>query len=143
MNKASKTVELLTRFSMDFEKAAEIASIIYPMFIARKGVFEGYQMPKWILPRGVKPGSKEHAVYLTYVIAVDFGVDAEALWKNAREKYGLDPGYFDPKYLLKISPNTITRVLRELGIRYVHGGTKAWKGISEILVKTTRAIQET
>ena len=129
-----KKVELVTRFSMDFDKAANVASIIYTMFIDRKGVFKDYQMPEWILPRGVEPGSKEHALYLTYVIAVDIGVDAEALWKNARGKYGLDPEYFDPDYLLKISPKTITRVLRDLGIRYVHGGTKAWKGISEILV---------
>lgn len=59
---------------------------------------------------------------------------AQTLWKNARGKYELYPEYFDPEYLLKISPTTITRVLRDLGIRYVHGGTKAWKGISEILV---------
>ena len=118
-------VEIVTRFVLDSERAAKIASILYPLFIGRKGIFKGYQMPEWVLPRGVKPGSKEHALYLTYVIAVDFGVDAEALWKNARGKYELYPEYFDPEYLLKISPTTITRVLRDLTIRYVRGGTKA------------------
>ena len=79
-------MEIVTRFALDSERAAKIASTLHPLFINRKGIFKDYQMPEWILPIRVKAGSKEHALYLTYVIAVDFGVDAEALWKNARGK---------------------------------------------------------
>lgn len=92
-----KKVELVTLFSLDSDRAAKIASIIYPLFVDRKGIFKDYEMPEWVLPRGVKPGSKEHALYLTYIISVDFGVDAVKLWKNARGKYELYPGCFDPR----------------------------------------------
>uniref|UniRef100_A0A7J3X781 Uncharacterized protein n=1 Tax=Thermofilum pendens TaxID=2269 RepID=A0A7J3X781_THEPE len=37
--------------------------------------------PEYVLPRGLVPGSREHALYLTYVIAIDYMVDAEKLWQ--------------------------------------------------------------
>ena len=54
-------------------------------------------MPEYQLPRNLKAESREHALYLTYIISIDYMTDAEKLWSKARGAYELYPERFTPE----------------------------------------------
>ena len=66
----SRTFE--TRFYADEEKAVAIARMLYDDFYGQKGFFQGYRMPEYILPDNLVEGSREHALYLTFVVSNDY-----------------------------------------------------------------------
>lgn len=88
-------MEAVRRIPVDFaindEKAVRIAERLLDFFYGHKGFFEGYSMPEYILPRNLDKGSREHALYLTYVISIDYMTDAEKLWRNSRGAYEVYP----------------------------------------------------
>ena len=73
-----------THFEIDDAKALKIASKLFDDFYGKKGFFEDKPMPEYVLPRNLKEGTKQHALYLTYIISIDYMVDAEKLWKKSR-----------------------------------------------------------
>jgi len=54
-----------TEFSIDDLKAIKIAGRLYNQFYNRSGFFKDYSMPEYLLPRNLKEGSREHALFLT------------------------------------------------------------------------------
>lgn len=66
-----------TRFESDEERAHKIAERLLDQFYNQKGFFKGYSMPEYVLPRNLVKGSREHALYLTYVISIDYMTDAK------------------------------------------------------------------
>ena len=64
---------MLNSVVVDEQRAVAIARVL-------KGVLERggplASMPEYVLPKGLVPGSREHALYYTYVIAVDYMVSA-------------------------------------------------------------------
>jgi len=92
-------------------------------------------MPEYQLPRNLQAGSREHALYLTYVISIDYMTDAEKLWSKARGVYELYPERFTPEKILAISERTLQIFLRGLGARFSFYAAKTWKKISKILME--------
>jgi len=129
----SRTFE--TRFYADEEKAVAIARMLYDDFYGQKGFFQGYRMPEYILPDNLSEGSREHALYLTFIISIDYMTDAVKLWHNARGAYRIYPERFDPKVIVKLGDRALTSFLRGLGARYPEAGMKAWRKISRILIE--------
>ena len=60
---SKKTVEV--NFSIDDLKAIKIASRLFNQFYNQLGFFKNYSMPEYVLPRNLKEGSREHALFLT------------------------------------------------------------------------------
>ncbi|MCK4478189.1 N-glycosylase/DNA lyase [Candidatus Bathyarchaeota archaeon] len=127
-----KTVE--TDFAIDDLKAIKIAGKLLDLFYNRKGFFEGYSMPEYILPRNLEEGSREHALFLTYVISIDYMTDAVMLWKRSRGTYELYPERFTPKEILKVSPRTVEILVKNLGARFYSNAARTWIKISRLLV---------
>jgi len=127
-----KTVTV--NFEIDGSKAFKIAEKLYDQFYNRKGVFESYSMPEYILPRNLNEGSKEHALFLTYVISIDYMTDAERLWKKSRGAYELYPERFKPEKILKVSPKTVEIFVRNLGARFGSTAAGTWIKISKLLL---------
>ena len=127
--------EITIKFEIDEEKAVKIAKILHEQFENRKGIFSDYSMPEYIYPRNLVPGSKEHALYFTYIISIDYMTDAEKLWKKARGAYELYPKRFTPKKILQFSDNTVKTFVRRLGARFAPEAAKTWKKISKILLE--------
>lgn len=126
-----KTVK--TNFAIDDLKAIKIAGKLFEQFYNRKGFFKHYSMPEYILPRNLKGGSREHALFLTYVISIDKLTDAEKLWRKSRGSYELYPERFTPKDILKLGPRTVETFTRGLGARFYSSAAKTWIKISNIL----------
>ena len=76
-------------FQIELEKAVSISKILLDQFYNNKGFFKDYSMPEYILPGNMISGSREHALWLTFVVSVDYMADAVRLWKNARADYEL------------------------------------------------------
>lgn len=121
------------KFSIDDLKAFKIGERLFHLFYERKGLFDGYQMPEYILPRNLKEGTKEHALYLTYVISIDYMTGAEKLWKNSRRAYELYPERFTPQQILKVSPKSVETFVKRLGARFYSNAANIWVGISRML----------
>ena len=91
-------------------------------------------MPEYVLPENLEEGSREHALFLTYVISIDYMTDAEKLWKKSRDAYEFNPERFIPETILKFSPRTIETFVRDLGARFYPSAAKTWIKISKILL---------
>jgi endonuclease III len=120
-------------FSIDDVKAFKIAERLFDQFYNRKGIFADYSMPEYILPRNLKAGTREYALFLTYVISIDYMTDAVKLWERSRGAYELHPERFTPEKILKASPRSVEVFVRKLGARYYMNAAKTWIKISRIL----------
>jgi len=121
-------------FSIDHDKASAIGRILLDQFYNKKGFFEDYEMPEYILPPNLVHGSKEHALYLTYVISVDYMTDAVKLWRGSREEYQYSPDSFDSTKILGMSDSQLRTLVKRIGGRYPKTGAGTWRKISEILL---------
>lgn len=59
-----------------------------------------FEMPEYVLPRNASEGSRELALYYTFVISIDFQVDAVKLWGRARRLFEERPEAFEPQVVL-------------------------------------------
>jgi len=126
--------KIATEFVIDYKKAFKIAETLFDQFYNRKGVFKGYSMPEYVLPRDLKAGTREHALFLTYVISIDYMTDAEKLWRRLRGAYELSPEMFTPEKILKVSPTTVEDFVKNLGARFYSNAAKIWIKTSQLLV---------
>ncbi len=121
-------------FAIDESKAAKLARRLFDDFYNGKGFFGKTAMPEYVLPRTLTDGTKEHALYSTYVISIDYTVDAENLWKRSRAAFDSDPGRFTPESVLSESDTSVEMFVKGLGARYYKNAAKTWKKISKILL---------
>jgi endonuclease III len=122
-------------FSIDDLKAIKIAGRLYNQFYTHQGFFADYSMPEYVPARNLKEGSREHALFLTYVISIDYMTDAVRLWKRSRGAFELHPDMFTPKQILKVSPRTVENFVKKLGARYYTNAAKTWINISRVLAE--------
>ncbi|MEM3666986.1 MAG: hypothetical protein QW222_07905 [Candidatus Bathyarchaeia archaeon] len=120
------------QFEFDNNKATNIAKILLDLFRQRHWLVS---MPEYQLPRNLVAGSREHALYLTYVISIDYMTDAEKLWSKARGAYELYPERFTPEKVLAVSERTLQVFLKRLGARFSPSAAKTWKKISAVLME--------
>lgn len=125
-----------TQFEIDDSKALKIAGRLFDDFYGKKGFFKDKPMPEYVLPRNLREGTKQHVLYLTYVVSIDYMVDAEKLWKKSRGAYELHPERFTSEKILKVSQRSVELFVKKLGARYYRNAAKTWKKISEILLET-------
>jgi len=126
--------EIRTLFEINEEKSIKIAEKLLDLFYGRRGFFEDYLMPEYIPPRNLIEGSREHALYLTYVISIDYMTDAEKLWRNSRRAYELYPERFKPEAILALDKPALERFVRGMGARFSSAGANTWRRISKILL---------
>ncbi|MEM3400817.1 MAG: hypothetical protein QXP86_01875 [Nitrososphaerota archaeon] len=124
--------KIIGEFEINEEKAEKIAEILLDL---HKQGHPLVSMPEYNLPRNLIAGSREHALYLTYVISIDYMTGAEKLWRKARGAYELYPERFTPRKILAVSERSLSVFLRRLGARYPKSAAKTWKKISKILIE--------
>lgn len=124
-----------TEFVIDDLRAVKIGGLLFDLFNNRQGFFEDYSMPEYILPRNLVEGSREHALFLTYVISIDYMTDAEKLWKRSREAYELSPDRFELERIVKFGSSTVQSFVKGIGARFSPSAAKTWIKISEVLLE--------
>ena len=130
----SKVRRFEVKFGIDEQKALRIVERLLHEFYTQKGFFKNYSMPEYILPRNMKEASREHALFLTYVISIDYMTDAVKLWRKSRGAYELYPERFTPEEILKVSPRTVETFVKRLGARFYSNAARTWITISKLLL---------
>jgi hypothetical protein len=122
-----------TDFLIDDQKAEKLSKKLLTDFARKTGVFEAYSSPGQALPMKMKTGSREHALFLTYLVSIDYITDSVQLWKKSRGAYVLFPENFTPEQILKSSPQALESFVRNIGARNPDKAAKAWIEISKVL----------
>jgi len=90
------------------------------------------------IPYGVKKGTKEHALFMFYVVQNDHGVKSAKMYEKAKEFYLTNPEYFSPVWISRNFreeklKGIIENVSKRLGSRYPQALARAWYKNSVIL----------
>jgi hypothetical protein len=119
---------------VDQRKARELGESIYHQYQNRLGLFEKYEPPDYSLPKGIISGSKGHALFLTYVFALDDMINSNSIWKEARKIYEETPWFFDAEQILTRSDMGLFNTLTKLNVSEPNAHMKRWRTISKNLL---------
>ena len=120
---------------MDLKKAEEIASAIHEQYKKGSGVFQNHEIVDYEHPARMIAGSREHAVYLAYIFALDQDIESIELWRNARLFYQESPWFFDAEQILTRSEEGLTKALARIGVTKADSSIKKWRTLSKILLE--------
>ncbi|MEQ8221692.1 MAG: hypothetical protein ABRQ37_05280 [Candidatus Eremiobacterota bacterium] len=127
--------------NIDYERAELVVSRLQISFTKRTGLLrEVENLIENQLPDGVKRLSKEHALFLFYVIPNDYNMRSELLYERAKKLFKFNSPLFESAYILKHykneeDPDLITATAKYLGTRYPKETAKRWYINSEKLLK--------
>jgi hypothetical protein len=72
--------------NLDPERGKEVAKLLYEAY-TKTGIFGKKEMPEDILPKGMIKGSREHVLFITFTVSIDYQRKADELWESARRTY--------------------------------------------------------
>ena len=85
---------------LDLGRARVVAKRLLDAFENNHGIFEDTSgLLEFQIPVGVQPKSLEHACFLFYLIAQDYGTKSARLYEKAKALYTRNPQIFDPNYV--------------------------------------------
>ncbi|WP_041430346.1 hypothetical protein [Thermodesulfobacterium geofontis] len=71
---------------LDPERGKELIKLLYETY-TKTGIFGKKEMPEDILPKGMTKGSREHVLFITFTVSIDYQRKADELWESARRTY--------------------------------------------------------
>ncbi len=121
----------------NMERARELASILYQAFLPTgPGILGTHAMPEDQLPAGMSEGSRQHLLFLTLTVSVDYMRNATRLWEASRAAYE-NPAtryLFEPKNVCEFGFERVRADLQRAGIsRKPNRDANAWFTISKTL----------
>ncbi|MCZ7673892.1 MAG: hypothetical protein M5U34_45590 [Chloroflexi bacterium] len=123
------------------ERAELVVKRLLQAFERRYGIFENTSdLLEFQIPVGVQPTSLEHARFLFYLIAQDYGTKSARLYAKAKALYSEHPHIFDPKYVIANytgadDPKLANDTGGQLSTRFPKETAKRWYKNSEKLLK--------
>ncbi len=116
----------------DAEKGKKILEILLEK---SKDLCKERLMPEDLLPKGVEEGSKEHILFLTLTLGIDYLRDANKLWNASREAFE-DPQtnyLFDSQTLSQTPVEKVKEDLKRKGmpLRFSDKDSKIWKTLGQ------------
>jgi hypothetical protein len=122
-------------FRREPQRAREAAQRLWAAWNG-DGIFGVRSMPESRPPNRVERGSRDHALFLTLTVAIDYMRDASALWEAARSAYD-DVGtrwLFEPRRVASAEPSLVLEALiaTRLAIR-PQQDSHIWRTVSETL----------
>lgn len=126
---------------IDYERGKKVAELLYNSFTT-KGIHGRSDMPEDITPNCVIRGSRDHILFITLTVSIDYQRDAPSLWESSRKTFD-DPEtryLFDPtllheapfrkiredmqKYKLSKKPKKDAYIWQTVGVTFY----KKWRG---------------
>jgi hypothetical protein len=115
--------------NLDPERGKEVAKLLYEAY-TKTGIFGKKEMPEDILPKGMTKGSREHVLFITFTVAIDYLREADELWESARRTYE-DPEtryLFYPEKVYETSFEKIKDDIKKHNLSWrVKNDVRAWK----------------
>jgi hypothetical protein len=117
---------------LDLDRAKIVVNRLLEAFETNYGIFEDISdLLEFQIPMSVRPRSLEHARFLFYLIAQDYGTKSSRLYKKARALYAKSPQIFDPNYVIAnyVSPED-AKLVEDTGVqlstRFPRETAKRW-----------------
>jgi endonuclease III len=126
---------------LDAERAEIVVKRLLQAFESNYGIFEDTSdLLEFQIPTGVQPTSLEHARFLFYLIAQDYGTKSARLYAKAKALYAKRPQIFEPKYVVSNyngadDPKLAEDTGVQLSTRFPKETAKRWYENSEKLLK--------
>lgn len=117
---------------VNFERAKVVILRLQKAFARREGLLaEVSDLVENQIPKGVKPLSREHALFLFYIVVNDHGMKSSRLYARAKELFQIRRELFEPSMVLKLyhgpdDPNLVKDTGKFLGTRYPRETAKTW-----------------
>ena len=108
---------------IDVERGQEVAKILLST--------NSNEMPEDLLPTGVERGSREHLMFITLTVSLDYRRDATALWRSSRETFEDQTTryLFNPEKLSETLPEQITEDMQRYGLARGERDASVWRTI--------------
>lgn len=102
---------------IDEVKGKEAARLLYDTF-SFKGIFARKDMPEDLIPEGISIGSKEHVLFITMTVSIDYRRDATAMWKSAKATYEdeMTRYLFNPRAVSQAPDEVVEKDMRKHGL---------------------------
>jgi hypothetical protein len=124
-------------FETHVDRARTAADRLFNAFQGEgPGIFGTKDMPEDLMPRGTSQGSREHLLFLTFTVAIDYLRDASQLWRASLSAFE-NPAtrfLFEPHRVTLMSHEDLMRWLKRLDISRKHGpDAETWHAVGSIL----------
>lgn len=119
-------------FSINEERIEELVKKLDIAFSNSEGILENTDdLVENQVPDGVVRGSKEHALFMFYVVQNDHGVKSHKMYEKAKNLYKQNPEFFDPKWIMNNCCEEdlsflVENIAKKLGSRYPQALAKSW-----------------
>ena len=126
---------------VNYERAKMVVLRVYEAFRSREGLLaETEDLVENQIPKGVKPLSREHALFLFYTVVNDHGMKSSRLYERAKALFLERRDLFEPFKVVEEfdGPNDLRLVEatgKRLGTRYPRETAKTWYINSERLIE--------
>jgi endonuclease III len=120
------------KIEVNYNKAAEVINRLNIAFKNKWGILSEIEdLVENQIPDQVESLSKEHALFLFYVVVNDHGMKSNRLYNSAKLLYNENPFLFNPDYVVKYYANEFDEQLIadtgiRLGTRYPKVTAKNW-----------------
>jgi len=117
---------------VDNERAKLVVARVHGAFKQHKGLLsETSDLVENQIPQGVKPLSREHALFLFYIVANDHGMKSSRLYAQAKALFLERQDLFEPRKVIRNftdpeDPKLIEATGKYLGTRYPKETAKSW-----------------
>lgn len=128
-------------FSINYGRAEMVVSRVYKAFRSREGLLaETEDLVENQIPPGVRPLSREHALFLFYTVANDHGMKSSRLYEKARALFLENRHIFEPYRVVEEfkgpdDPRLVEVTGRRLGTRYPRETARTWYVNSQRLIE--------
>jgi endonuclease III len=131
---------MTTKLDVDKKRAKKVVRRLDTAFSEQEGLLSNQDdLIEKQIPNSVEPLSKEHALFLFYMVILDRGTKSSELYKRSKEIFSSEPERFSPEYIINNyqdgdDPRLKEEVIEDFGARYPTDSAKSWYVNSEMLV---------
>lgn len=132
---------MMQNIEIDIERAKLVVARVHKAFNQHEGLLaETSDLVENQIPDGVRPLSKEHALFLFYIVANDHGMKSSRLYAHAKFLFLECQDLFEPHEIIRNftdpeDPKLIEATGKYLGTRYPKETAKSWYLNSKELLK--------
>ena len=125
---------------LNLDRSTEIARILENSFRNKEHIFRDQkELVENQMPLGVQPLSREHALFIFYIVPQDYATVSVRLYKRARELFEKRAELFDPEYVARLNVEDIKKLVsRKIGARFPNEAAFRWYANSIKLTKEYR-----
>src|ERR1035437_4866113 len=104
---------------INYDKAEEVINRLNIAFKEKWGILsETDDLVENQIPDNIEYLSKEHALFLFYVVVNDHGMKSSRLYNAAKSLYNENPSLFDPEYVVRFYTSEFDeQLINHTGIR--------------------------